>query len=119
MGSQSHPGASPMERARIAAGLTAADVASRLHRSQITVERWEQGKHSPSRDVLASLAVMYGVPAAELVATHAETAQRAAADLVDLSSRMDDEDRATLRRAVGDLLDVVNAARAELQAAHG
>lgn len=67
MGSQDHPGASSMERARMAAGFTVADVASRLTRCTATVRRYELGHHTPSRDVLLRLADMYGVTPAELV----------------------------------------------------
>lgn len=67
MGSQDSPGASAMERARIAAGLTLTEVAARVHRIPQTVERWERGSHSPSRDVFVFLATLYGVEPAELV----------------------------------------------------
>lgn len=67
MGSQDSPGASAMERARIAAGLTLTDVAARVHRIPQTVERWERGAHTPSKDMLVSLATLYGVGPAELI----------------------------------------------------
>ena len=67
MGSQSHPGASNMERARIAAGLTIADTASRLHRCTATVTRWERGLTTPPRDVFVALANLYGCAPADLV----------------------------------------------------
>lgn len=67
MGSQDSPGSSAMERARIAAGFTQTDVAARVHRTAQTVERWERGANTPSRDVLVFLATLYGVGPAELI----------------------------------------------------
>jgi transcriptional regulator with XRE-family HTH domain len=60
MGSQDHPGASRMERARISAGFTIPEVAARLTRNPASVRRWELGQHQCSRDVLLALAKMYG-----------------------------------------------------------
>jgi transcriptional regulator with XRE-family HTH domain len=57
----------PMRRARIAAGYTLPDVAGHFHRCTRSVERWETGQTTPSRDVLVSLARLYGVTPAELV----------------------------------------------------
>lgn len=67
MGSQDHPAASPMERARIRAGYTIPEVAAKLTRCTATVRRWELGQRMPSQDVMLALAGLYGVPAAELV----------------------------------------------------
>lgn len=67
MGSQSHPGASSMELARIAAGLTETDVAAKLNRCTTTIRRWETGRTMPPRHALVRLAELYGCPAAELV----------------------------------------------------
>jgi transcriptional regulator with XRE-family HTH domain len=67
VGSQDLPGASRMERARIAAGLTVADVAAAMHRNPATITRWERGQHTPSRDCLIALARMYGTTPAALV----------------------------------------------------
>lgn len=67
MGSQDSPGASAMERARIAAGLTQVDVAARVHRTPQTVNRWERGSHTPPLAVFLFLANLYGVGPAELV----------------------------------------------------
>lgn len=70
MGSQSHPGASVMTRCRIAAGYSTTEVASRLHRNQLTIQRWEAGQHSPSRALLEAMAGLYGVTPADLVEVH-------------------------------------------------
>lgn len=61
------PPDSAMRRARIAAGYTLPDVAAHFHRCTRSIERWETGLTTPSRDVLVSLARLYGVTAAELV----------------------------------------------------
>ena len=61
------PGASAMERARVAAGYSGAEVASRLGRCATTVRRWELGRTTPPQHVMLLLASLYGVTPAELV----------------------------------------------------
>lgn len=61
------PQMSALERAREAAGLTVAEVASRLSRNTATIRRWEMRQHMPSRACLITLSALYGVPVPELV----------------------------------------------------
>lgn len=56
-----------MEAARLAAGLTIPEVASRLCRSAITVRRWETGVTTPTQLVLIELSRLYAVTPAELI----------------------------------------------------
>jgi transcriptional regulator with XRE-family HTH domain len=58
---------SSLERARLAAGLTLADVAAAVTRDVQSVRRWESGRTQPPQAVLLRLARLYAVPVAELV----------------------------------------------------
>lgn len=62
-----HPEPSSMERARVAAGYSVAEVAARLGRCATTCRRWELGRTTPSQHVLLRLAELYRVEPAELV----------------------------------------------------
>ncbi len=67
MGCHDHPGASALERARIAVGMTTLDVAHRLRVNPQTVTRWERRTHSPTRDRWLELSRLYGVAPANLL----------------------------------------------------
>lgn len=58
---------SPIAVARVAAGLTQADLSQRLGIGTATLQRWESGQTSPSAAKLKSLAEALGVPAAQLI----------------------------------------------------
>jgi transcriptional regulator with XRE-family HTH domain len=58
---------SPIAAARVAAGLTQADLSQRLGIGTATLQRWESGQTSPSAAKLKSLAEALGVPAAQLI----------------------------------------------------
>ena len=67
MGSQSHPGASRMERARLAAGFSVVEVADKLCRSAVTIRRYETGLTQPPQAVVLRLAALYGCSPAALM----------------------------------------------------
>lgn len=58
---------SPIAAARVAAGLTQADLSRRLGIGTATLQRWESGQTSPSTAKLKSLAEALGVPVAQLI----------------------------------------------------
>ena len=49
-----------LTEARLALGLSLADVARKLGSSAVTVHRWEKGTNIPSRRMLTALAQIYG-----------------------------------------------------------
>lgn len=56
-----------MERCRMRAGLTEAEMAVRTGRTATQVRRWEKGQAMPPKHVLLVLAREYGVTPEELV----------------------------------------------------
>lgn len=57
-----------LRAARRKAGLTADQVAARVHRSPSVLWSYEQGRARPPVDIAAGLAEVIGVPLAELLA---------------------------------------------------
>lgn len=55
-----------LREARERKGLTTADVASAVGRSQETVRRWERGDHEPGARLLLRLAGLLGLDLSEL-----------------------------------------------------
>lgn len=53
--------------ARVNAGLTIRDAATRLQISDKTLSNWESGKTAPNTDKLAQLLELYGVPLEVLI----------------------------------------------------
>lgn len=59
--------ASPIAAARVAAGLTQADLSQRLGIGTATLRRWESGQTSPSAAKLKALAQALDVPITQLI----------------------------------------------------
>lgn len=59
--------ASPIAAARMAAGLTQAQLADRIGCRQKDVSRWETGARSPSLSYALALSDVLGVPVADLI----------------------------------------------------
>ena len=55
-----------LRKARIDAGLTQIDAASRINVSAQTVGNWESGRNAPDATAISSLAVLYGVPSEQM-----------------------------------------------------
>lgn len=66
-----------IRQARIASGLTQAELAQRLRVTQSTVNRWESGRHDPSRETVARIA-----EATDVTAQWLELGEAAAPDAV-------------------------------------
>lgn len=67
MGSQDTHAGSGLQRARIAARMTLAQVAAAVTRDSATVRRWEAGRTMPRQSTMLALAALYGCPVEELV----------------------------------------------------
>lgn len=61
------PSGSGLERARLAAGLSLAEVGAAVTRDPQSVRRWETGKNTPPRPVLLALARVYDTDVRALV----------------------------------------------------
>ena len=84
-----------LQRLRVRAGLSGAEVARRMGVSAASVSGWEQGRARPKPGRMAALAAILGVPAAELLGGAPEdSSPEAVQDLIDRS-------REQIARAVG------------------
>ena len=57
----------PMQRARLAAGLRQSDVAEKVGVEPATIQRWETGQRTPNADALIKLAEIYGASVDEML----------------------------------------------------
>lgn len=105
--------ASPMARARMAAGLTQKQLADAIGSKQSEVTRWERGGRTPTTAKLQQIADVLGCSILDLLGQ--STAANEQSDRVELLARLDELDCLSRCTENRELLEIIAARQKVLQ----